>query len=484
MSVKLVSSIISRLAFVLVGSLAIPWLMSLYAGEECERAFFMSVVIASVIALHLRHQAGDIESGTLSIREGIAVTGFGWILMSVIGMLPYFFGGYLGLLDSLFESISGFTGTGATVMPTIEGLPYSLLFWRMMTNWIGGLGIIVIFIAILPQSGSGTIHMYNAEGIGPLRGRVVPRLGDMSLALFKMYIIFTAIVMGVYMLCGAAPGVAVTHAMSTVSGGGFSTFDDSAMHFGSVAFELCMALFMFLAGGNLLLYYQAYKKGSGELKKNLEFRSYFKIQLAAMILISVGLILSMDKPILTALREAFFQVTSLSTTGFVSADFEQWPSYTKWILLVLMMIGGCAGSTASGIKVARIIILVQGLRALIKRRLHSNSIFEVVIGGNRIDEEIMWRVGIFFVLYLAVIAVTTLLLAVDGLVAFDAIAIAISTMGNIGPAFGVAGATSTYAGLSAFAKSVLLITMLLGRLEIFTLLVLFRAEFWRRTRQW
>ena len=298
----------------------------------------------------------------LTAREGIAITAFGWMTGTFLGMLPYLLGGYLGFLDALFESISGFTGTGATVFASLSSLPYSILFWRMMTAWIGGLGIIVIFIALLPQSGASTIYMYNAEGAGPTMDRVMPRLRDMTMALFKIYLFFTVVTTVVYMLCGVDFSIAVTHAMSTIGSCGFSTYDDSAMHFHSVAFELWTALFMFLTGGSFYLYYRVWIKGPGVIRRNTEFRTYFFIAVGAILLITLNLSIEMKVDILSALRAAVFQVPSLSTTGFVSADFETWPTFSKMLLLTLMMIGGCAGSTASGIKVARIVLLFRSAR--------------------------------------------------------------------------------------------------------------------------
>ena len=399
-------------------------------------------------------------------------------------MLPYLLGHYLGFLDALFESISGFTGTGATVFVTLDGVPYSILFWRMMTAWIGGLGIIVIFIALLPQSGASTIYMYSAEGSGPTLDRVMPRLHEMTVALFKIYLIFTVITTAIFMVCGVDFSIALAHAMSTIGTCGFSTYDDSTMHFHNLPFELWTALFMFLAGGSFSLYYRAYIKGPAVILRNAEFRTYLGIVLTAMLLIALNLILSMGMDGDMAARVAVFQVTSLSTTGFVSADFETWPTFSKMVLLLLMVIGGCAGSTASGIKVARLILLVRNARAVVLQKLNPNRVVDITLTGAHVDGAMLMRVGTFFFLYLAVIFVTAFLLAMDGLLPFDAIAVAITTIGNIGPAFGIVSATSTYAPLSDFSKAILCLTMLLGRLEIFTLLILLQPSFWRRTYRW
>lgn len=482
MNIYTINYILSRLSFAMAGALTIPLVLAVVNDDSSRQAFMLSMLISAFFGVGFRRFGRPAEE--LTAREGIAITAFGWFTGTFLGMLPYLLGNYLGFLDALFESISGFTGTGATVFSSLGSLPYSILFWRMMTAWIGGLGIIVIFIALLPQSGASTIYMYIAEGVGPTMDRVMPRLRDMTMALFKIYLAFTTITTIIFMLCGVNFGIAVTHAMSTIGTCGFSTYDDSTMHFHNLSFELWTALFMFLAGGSFSLYYRAWVKGPSAILRNTEFRTYLAIVLTAILLIALNLIIEMDMDTFTAVRFAVFQVPSLSTTGFVSADFEVWPTFSKLLLLLLMVIGGCAGSTASGIKVARIVLLVRNARAVILQKLNPNRVIDISLGGAHVDNAMLLRTGTFFFLYLAIIFVTSFLLTMDGLLPFDAIAVAITTLGNIGPAFGIVSATSTYAPLSDFAKGILCLTMLLGRLEIFTLLILLRPSFWRKTKRW
>ena len=482
MNIYTVNYILSRLSFAMTAALTIPLALAVYGNEPSRGAFMLSVLLSAFLGVGFRRYGKPAEE--LTAREGIAITAFGWFTGTFLGMLPYLLGNYLGFLDALFESISGFTGTGATVFSSLGHLPYSILFWRMMTAWIGGLGIIVIFIALLPQSGASTVYMYNAEGAGPTMDRVMPRLRDMTIALFKIYFVFTAVTTLIFMLCGVEFRIAITHAMSTIGTCGFSTYDDSTMHFHSLAFELWTALFMFLAGGSFSLYYRAWVKGPSVILRNTEFRTYLSLILIAMLLIALNLITQMGWDSAAAARAAVFQVTSLSTTGFVSADFEVWPTFSKLLLLLLMTIGGCAGSTASGIKVARIILLVRNARAVILQKLNPHRVVDISLGGAHVDSAMLLRVGTFFFLYLAIIFVTAFLLTMDGLLPFDAIAVAVTTLGNIGPAFGIVSATSTYAPLSDFVKAVLCLSMLLGRLEIFTLLILLRPSFWRKTKRW
>jgi len=483
MDERIIYYVLGRLVMAETITMFIPFVLALWNLESSIPGFAVALGLSASVGLVLQSNGRKREK-ELSMREGIAITGFGWALATSLGMLPYVCGGYLNALDAVFESISGFTGTGATVFNTIEGLPQSILFWRMMTHWFGGLGIIVIFIALLPQTGQSTVYMYNAETTGPTEDRVLPRLKDTTKALFKLYMLFTFVATGVYMLCGLDLYEALTHAMSTIGAGGFSTYDSSAMHFESPAFEWSMTFFMILAGGNFGLYYRIWQKGPGVIKRNSEFKAYLWILGLAILLIFLNLLATMPFDAGTAFRYAAFQVGSLSTTGFVSADFEQWPPFSKGIILLLMLCGGCAGSTASGMKVVRVLVLLKNAWAVVHQKLSPRRVVEVRLNGSRVSEETLLRVGQFFFLYIFFIAFWALLLTWDGVGVFDALGLSVSTMGNIGPAFGIAGATCTYAGLSVFSKSILCISMLLGRLEMFTLLVMLTPDFWQKGKRW
>ena len=483
MDMKVVYSVLGRLVMAEMLTLLIPLFMACFYDEESATGLLISLMVSAGVGTVLLNR-GQVSADRLTMREGIAITGLGWILATGLGMLPYVCCGYLDVLNALFESISGFTGTGATVFSQLEGLPQSILFWRMMTHWFGGLGIIVIFIALLPQAGPSSVHMYNAETTGPTRDRVLPRLQDMTKALFQMYMLFTSVAFLVYWGCGLGPLDALTHAMSTLGTGGFSNYDDNAMHFDDVALEGWMTFFMILAGGNFGLYYRVWRKGPGVLRRNTEFKAYLGILAAAMALITWNLTDRMGFSLGEAFRYASFQVGSISTTGFVSADFDQWPVFSKGILLLLMISGGCAGSTAGGMKVSRIVLLVKNAWAVVHQKLSPRRVAEVRMNGTVVSEEVLLRVGQFFFLYLFFIAFWAVLLTADGIDVFDALSISITTMGSVGPAFGIAGATCTYAELSAFAKSILCISMLLGRLELFTLLVLLTPEFWQKGNRW
>ena len=479
MDLRVVNAILARLVLASMAVLCVPMALSLLWGEwESTRAFSLSLGLSvSVWGLLLSHARRQIPE--ISRREGIAVTGLGWLLMTTLGMMPYVFGGYLGLLDGLFESISGFTGTGATVLPAIEGLPKSILFWRSMTHWFGGLGIIVIFIALLPQTGQSTLYMYQAESSG--RDRVLPRLQAMTGALFRMYTGLTILCAVIYYACGLDAVTAANHAFSTLGTGGFSTYDANAMAFHNVWLEGWMALFMFLAGGNFGLYYKVWKKGPQALAKNTEFCAYAGLIAAATVLIAADLMTARGAGLGEALRYAIFQTTSLSTTGFVSADFDTWPAFSKGVLLLLMFVGGCAGSTASGLKVTRAVLLVKNAAAVLYAKLHPRAFTVVHMNGHKVAPAELERTGYFFFLYVLTILAFGLFYTLFDVPMFDALSVSVTTLGNVGPAFGVAGATQTYAGFADGMKALLCFEMLLGRLEILTLLAMLRLEFWQRS---
>ena len=483
MDLRIICFVLDRLVLAESAVLCVPLLMALAWGEASASAFLLTLFLAAVLGGVLAH-CGKVKPEKLTAREGVAITGLGWALVTAVGMLPYLLGGYTSFLEGLFESISGFTGTGATVLEHLDSLLRSLLFWRSMTHWFGGLGIIVIFIALLPQSGQSTVYMYNAEATGPTKDRLVPHIKDMTAALFRIYLLLTVLCFFVYRLCGMDTVTAANHALSTIGAGGFSTYDDSARAFGSLWVEGWMSFFMVLAGVNFGLYYKVFRKGPGKLWKNTEFKAYLLILLLASAAIVWNLMDAMGYSPSAAVRYAVFQVTSLETTGFVSADYDQWPGFSKGVLLMLMMVGGCAGSTTSGLKVSRVVLLLKGSWNIVLSKASPRSVHVVRMNGHTVDPATIHRASAYFFLYISCITVFGLLMTADGLPLFDAMGISVSALGNIGPAFGIAGATCTYAALPVFTKCLLCLEMLLGRLEIYTLLVMLRPEFWRRRQPW
>ena len=427
-----------------------------------------------------RSRKGAIED--LSVREGIAITSLSWILVTFLGMLPYVFGGYLNILDGILECISGLSGTGATVITDIEVLPQSLLVWRSLTHWLGGLGIIVIFIALFPQFGHGIVHMMDAESTGPTSDRMLPRVRQMAKALFTVYVVLTTAATVALMACGLDFLTALEHAFSTIATGGFSPYNDSVAHFNSPLIEGVLALFMILSSANFSIYVAAWRKGIGVIFRDTEFRLYVALVLGASALMSLNLTYGASYDPLEAVRETFFQAASISSsTGFVSADFDQWPSFSKGILLFLMVCGGCAGSTAGGLKVTRLMLLMKTMRSVVQQKLSPRSVVQVHSNGEDYNEEILYGVARFFVAYVILDILWTVLFIGDGVPTLDAIGLSVSTMGSCGPAFGTVGPTCTYAELPVFSKVIVCISMLMGRLEMFPVLALLMPSFWRHS---
>lgn len=427
-----------------------------------------------------RSRKGAVDD--LSVREGIAITSLSWILVTFLGMLPYVFGGYLNILDGILECISGLSGTGATVITDIEVLPQSLLVWRSLTHWLGGLGIIVIFIALFPQFGHGIVHMMDAESTGPTSDRMLPRVRQMAKALFTVYVVLTTAATVALMACGLDFLTALEHAFSTIATGGFSPYNDSVAHFNSPLIEGVLALFMILSSANFPIYIAAWRKGIGVIFRDTEFRLYVALVLGASALMSLNLIYGASYDPLEAVRETFFQAASISSsTGFVSADFDQWPSFSKGILLFLMFCGGCAGSTAGGLKVTRLMLLMKTMRSVVQQKLSPRSVVQVHSNGEDYNEEILYGVARFFVAYVILDILWTVLFIGDGVPTLDAIGLSVSTMGSCGPAFGTVGPTCTYAELPVFSKVIVCISMLMGRLEMFPVLALLMPSFWRHS---
>ena len=481
MDIRIILYVLGRISMALGMVLTLHAVVSIVCQDDGLLALAGAALVSLAVGMGMqRTRKGAIED--LSVREGIAITSLSWILVTFLGMLPYVFGGYLNILDGILECISGLSGTGATVITDIEVLPQSLLVWRSLTHWLGGLGIIVIFIALFPQFGHGIVHMMDAESTGPTSDRMLPRVRQMAKALFTVYVVLTTAATVALMACGLDFLTALEHAFSTIATGGFSPYNDSVAHFNSPLIEGVLALFMILSSANFSIYVAAWRKGIGVIFRDTEFRLYVALVLGASALMSLNLTYGASYDPLEAVRETFFQAASISSsTGFVSADFDQWPSFSKGILLFLMFCGGCAGSTAGGLKVTRLMLLMKTMRSVVQQKLSPRSVVQVHSNGEDYNEEILYGVARFFVAYVILDILWTVLFIGDGVPTLDAIGLSVSTMGSCGPAFGTVGPTCTYAELPVFSKVIVCISMLMGRLEMFPVLALLMPSFWRHS---
>ena len=486
MNRRIVAGLLGYLTLFCGAAMIPPFILAATAEEfNGAAAFLLSIFLCLAATFELERFGGLQGKDNLGIREGIAITGLGWFLISVLGLVPYFAGGYLSLLDSLVESFSGFSGTGATVIEDVEILPRSILLWRSISNWFGGLGIVVIFMAIMPQFGRGAMFILKAEATGPTKDRQMPRIRDNAKALFSIYVTLTIICAGSYFLCGLEPFAAINHAMTTIATGGYGVYNGTVNEYGNAYLEYCMAFFMIVSSGSFAMYVVACKKGIGVIFRNTEFRTYLMIIFLASIVVASDLIIEMQTNPETAMRAAIFHVASLSsTTGFVAHDFDMYPPVSKVFLMMTMFLGGCAGSTAGGLKVARIILLFKFVGLIVRQKLHPNLITQVKLSGRMIDEDIVYGAAKFF---FAVVMLDVLFAAVmmfDGINFVNAISVSVSTMASVGPGFGIEGATSTYALLPSFSKFCACGFMFLSRLEIFTVLALCSPSFWHKSRNW
>ena len=487
MNRRIVAGLLGYLTLACGAAMIPPFILAATAEEfDGAAAFLLSIFLCLAATFELERFGGLQGKDNVGIREGIAITGLGWLLISILGLVPYFAGGWLNFLDSLVESFSGFSGTGATVIEDVEVLPRSILLWRSMSNWFGGLGIVVIFMAIAPQFGRGAMFILKAETTGPTKERQMPRIRDNAKALFTVYVALTMLCAAAYFLCGLDVFTAINHAMTTIATGGFGVFNGTVNEYGNAYLEYCMAFFMIVSSGSFAMYVVAFRNGSvGVIFRNTEFRIYLMIITVAAVVIAADLAIEMHAPPEAAIRASVFHVASLSsTTGFVAHDFDKYPPISKVFMMMMMFLGGCAGSTAGGLKVARIILLFKFVSLIVRQKLHPNVISQVKLSGRALDEDVVYGAAKFF---FAVVVLDILFAAVmmfDGIDFVNAISVSVSTMASVGPGFGLDGATSTYSLLPSLSKLCACGFMFLSRLEIFTVLALLSPSFWHKSRNW
>ena len=410
-------------------------------------------------------------------REGMAVVAVAWIACSVLGALPYFFSGEIpNLADAVFETASGLTTTGSTILTDIESMSKSCLFWRAFTHFIGGTGVLILMLAILPQSDTRTMHLVRAESAGPTAGKLVAKMSSSVRILYGIYIALTLTEM-ILLLCGGMPFFdAITTAFSTAGTGGFSCRAGSIADYGSAYVDGVVTVFMLLFSVNFTLYFMVVTGKGLQALKNEELHVLLGIAAVATILIT-GNITSVYGGILKAFRYASFQVmTIISTAGFATADYTEWPFFSQTILMVLMFVGGCAGSTGGGLKVMRIMVLFKSAFKEIRCTLSPRSVVVVKCDGRAVPKEVVHGIGYYFIVFMFLLAFSVLLLGLDGHDVPTTVTAVITCMNNVGPGLNEIGPSGNFAGFSAWAKLLLSADMLLGRLEIYPLLVLFTVR--------
>jgi trk system potassium uptake protein TrkH len=475
MNLRGVLFLLGRLLLALGAALLVPAGVALLTRDGGLWPFLYAAGFTGVIGVALERSFRQQRDFSFGRREAFLLVTAAWITASLVGALPYIFIKGPGfIVNGLFESASGFTTTGASILSDIEGQPASLLLWRSLTQWLGGMGIIVLGIAILPKLAIGGMELLGAEAPGPIQEKLTPRIAQTAKALWGIYALLTVVQVGALAVCGLSPLDAVNHAFTTMSTGGFSTQNTSVGQYGSAAVEVVILLFMVLAGANFALHYRLLRGRPGPLLRDPEFRLYGAILGGAAVLLTTKLIVSGQADgFFEALRLGTFQsATIVTTTGYATADFDAWPHFSRGLLFLLMFVGGCTGSTGGSVKVVRAMILLKKLAIDLRKLIRPHAVLPLRIGARALPEDVVTSVTTFMLLFLGLFGAGGLLLAFMGLDLVSAFSASAACLGNIGPGFGEVGPMQNYAALAAPAKLMLTALMLIGRLELYTVLVL------------
>lgn len=481
MNYALAARFLGNLLLVEAALLTIPLGVSFYFGERLAvLAFLFTMGLLGAVGFALSNVPAD--SRRVKTREALLIVALGWLAASFFGALPFVFSGSVpSLVDAFFETVSGLTTTGATVIADVESLPMGILFWRSFTHWLGGMGILVFALAVLPTLGVGGFQIYKAESPGPAPDKLTPRIAATSKILYTVYLTITLLQIGVFYAAGLSVFESSVFAFGTVGTGGLSIYNDSlARHSGNGLLINAIAVGMLVSGVNFSLYYDLWKRRWQRILNNSELRLYMTIVVIAVLALTANLYRHVYGRPGEALKHALFQVSSIiTTTGYSTADFDLWPSFGKGILFVLMFVGGCAGSTAGSIKVIRLLLAGKAVRREIARILHPQAAAPITVNGRIVGQEVIAGVGSFYFLYFSVFAFSSLLISLTGADLLSSMSAVAATLGNIGPGFGLVGPSKTFAQFGPWAKVLFSLLMLLGRLELFTLLALFTPGFWR-----
>ncbi|MGI9543793.1 MAG: TrkH family potassium uptake protein [Cyclobacteriaceae bacterium] len=478
---KIISNILGLLLIINGGFILLCLPVSIFFGEGGLIPILVSGLITVVVGLLLWYATRK-AGKELRKRDGYLIVSLGWLTMSLFGTLPYILSGAIpDFTNAFFETISGFTTTGASVLNDIESLPKGILFWRSLTQWIGGMGIIVLAVAILPLLGIGGMQLFIAEAPGLKPDKLQPRIAQTAKRLWLIYFGLTFSEFVLLRLAGMTYFDAMNHALTTMATGGFSTKQDSMAFYGPTV-QYIVIVFMFLAGTNFTLTYFGFKGNFKKIWQNEEFRVYLK--LVGLLSLAIGLViyLVVGSSIEESFRDALFQVVSIiTTTGFVSADYTSWVPGVTILFFMMMFLGGSAGSTAGGVKIVRHILLLKNGILELKRQLHPSAIIPVRLNQRAVSQDITFNVLAFIMIYITVTVVSTVVMGMLGEDVLTSLGAVATSLGNIGPGIGAVGPLDNFADMPSGGKWFLSFLMLLGRLELFTVLILFTPYFWKRS---
>lgn len=479
MNRKMIAHILAKMLGVEALLLILPTIVGVIYQEKSAVYFLPPIILLTLI--YLIGGRKKPENSTIYAKEGMVVVALAWILWSLFGALPFFLSGYIpSYLDAFFETVSGFTTTGSSIMPDVEILPQCMHFWRSFTHWIGGMGVLVFVMVLTSLDKKNSMYLMRAEVPGPEKDKLVPKMMSTARILYGMYFALTALEVILLMFGGLSLFDSLIHSFGSAGTGGFSNYADSVGHFDSAYVDGVITVFMILFGVNFSLYFLILIKEYKSVWKNEELRAYFGIIAAATAVITFN-ILPQYGSVTKAFRYAVFQVgTIITTTGYATTDFNLWPMLSKCILIALMIIGACASSTGGGIKVSRFLIAMKSIKREVKQMAHPKSVNLICVNGKKMSNDVIRSVFVYFMAYAGIAGLSVLIVSADNFDFATTFSSVMATLNNIGPGIEDVGATGNFSAFSPLSKLVFCFDMLAGRLEIFPFLMLFTTKVWRR----
>ncbi len=479
MNRKMIAHILAKMLGVEALLLILPALVGVIYQEKSTVYFLPPILLLALI--YVIGGRKKPENSTIYAKEGMVVVALAWILWSLFGALPFFLSGYIpSYLDAFFETVSGFTTTGSSIMPDVEILPQCMHFWRSFTHWIGGMGVLVFVMVLTSLDKKNSMYLMRAEVPGPEKDKLVPKMMSTARILYGMYFALTALEVILLMFGGLSLFDSLIHSFGSAGTGGFSNYADSVGHFDSAYVDGVITVFMILFGVNFSLYFLILIKEYKSVWKNEELRAYFGIIAAATAVITFN-ILPQYGSVTKAFRYAVFQVgTIITTTGYATTDFNLWPMLSKCILIALMIIGACASSTGGGIKVSRFLIAMKSIKREVKQMAHPKSVNLICVNGKKMSNDVIRSVFVYFMAYAGITGLSVLIVSADNFDFATTFSSVMATLNNIGPGIEDVGATGNFSAFSPLSKLVFCFDMLAGRLEIFPFLMLFTTKVWRR----
>ncbi len=479
MNLRMIAYSVGRILTVIAATMLLPLFLSVYYKEGIAIAYLIPIIISVVIGTVVSLKAPK-DKG-LYVREGMVIVALGWILISLVGALPFYISGAIpSFIDCFFETVSGFTTTGSTILTDVETMNRSLLFWRSFTHWLGGMGVLVFTMAILSAKDTRTTYMMRAEMPGPVVGKLTSKWQFSIRILYMIYIALT-VLETIFLLIGGMPLFdSIVHAFGTAGTGGFGIKNASIGYYDSAYIEYIVAIFMMMFGINFNIYYLFIIRKFSQVRGNDEIKWYLGVIAAATVIIMIN-IMPIYHTVANSLRYSFFQVTSIvTTTGYSTADFVQWPMLSQIILTLLMLMGGCAGSTGGGMKVIRVVILLKTAYHAVRKAASPRSVLSVKTDGKSVEDTVVRGVLAYFVVYMLFMGISILIVSLDNMDFATTVTSVISVTNNIGPGLSTVGPMGNYSSFSVLSKIVMSIDMLAGRLELYPILLLFSPRIWKR----